>query len=36
METNNKQWDLNFKNKHSYINSDFYGQYKSEIQCVMW
>ena len=33
-ETNNKQWDLNFKNKHSYINSEFYGQYKSEIQCL--
>tara|TARA_B110001452_G_scaffold20730_1_gene16676 strand:- start:168 stop:1088 length:921 start_codon:yes stop_codon:yes gene_type:complete len=33
-ETNNKQWDLNFKNKHSYINNEFYGQYKSEIQCL--
>ena len=33
-DTNNKQWDLNFRKKHSYINSEFYGQYKSEIQCL--
>lgn len=33
-DTNNKEWDNNFKNKHSFVNENFYGQYKSEIVCL--
>ena len=28
------EWNKYFKNKHSYINEQFYGQYKSDITCL--
>jgi len=33
INTNNKHWDNHFKNKHSFVNLNFYGLYESEIVC---
>lgn len=33
LKTGEELWDNSFKNKHSFVNINFYGLYKSEIHC---